>query len=157
VLCDGSSYARTGTYANLFAVIGTTYGSVDGSHFNVPDLRGIFAKGAGTSGQLKDKNGAGNYFAGTLGAYEQDYMQGHKHSLSDPGHYHTFTVYVTVSEGSGYPRSSVYQINPSNPATSTNTTGITMGTPVTDGNNGSPSYGPSTQPANCCLTYIIKV
>ena len=45
VKCDGTSYSRTGTYAALFAVIGTTYGTVDGNHFNVPDLRGEFVRG----------------------------------------------------------------------------------------------------------------
>jgi microcystin-dependent protein len=36
--CDGSAYSRT-TYANLFAKIGTTYGTGDGSTtFNVPNL-----------------------------------------------------------------------------------------------------------------------
>jgi microcystin-dependent protein len=50
LLCDGTSYSRTGATAALFAVVGTTYGSVDGSHFNVPDLRGrtIFGTGTGT-------------------------------------------------------------------------------------------------------------
>jgi len=45
VLCDGASLARTGTYADLFAVIGTTYGSADGSSFNVPDLQGKMPQG----------------------------------------------------------------------------------------------------------------
>lgn len=41
VLCDGSAYSRTVTYETLFAVIGTTYGTGDGSTtFNVPDMRG---------------------------------------------------------------------------------------------------------------------
>lgn len=39
LMCDGSSYLRA-AYPALFAVIGTAYGSVDGTHFNVPDLRG---------------------------------------------------------------------------------------------------------------------
>ena len=39
LLCFGQSLARTGTYAALFSAIGTTYGSVNGSTFNVPDLR----------------------------------------------------------------------------------------------------------------------
>jgi microcystin-dependent protein len=38
LLCDGTSYLRT-TYPALFAAIGVTYGAVDGTHFNVPDLR----------------------------------------------------------------------------------------------------------------------
>ena len=45
VLCDGTSLARAGTYADLFAVIGTTYGTADGSSFNVPDLQGRMPQG----------------------------------------------------------------------------------------------------------------
>ncbi len=48
VLCDGTSYLRAGTYAALFAVIGTAYGSADSTHFNVPDLRGRVPIGVGT-------------------------------------------------------------------------------------------------------------
>jgi microcystin-dependent protein len=40
LLCDASAVSRT-TYADLFAIIGTTYGVGDGSTtFNLPDLRG---------------------------------------------------------------------------------------------------------------------
>lgn len=39
LLCQGQSLLRAGTYAALFAAIGTAYGSVDGTHFNVPDLQ----------------------------------------------------------------------------------------------------------------------
>ena len=52
VLCNGTAYNRTGTYADLFGVIGTKYGVGDGSStFNVPDTRGRFLAGwdAGTS------------------------------------------------------------------------------------------------------------
>ena len=44
LICNGSSYSRT-TYSALFAVIGTNFGSVDGSSFNVPDFRGVFPRG----------------------------------------------------------------------------------------------------------------
>ena len=47
LLCDGTSYLRT-TYANLFTAIGTLWGTVDGTHFNVPDLRGRSVVGSGT-------------------------------------------------------------------------------------------------------------
>ena len=41
VLCNGSAYSRAGTYSNLFAAIGTTYGAGDGSTtFSVPNLKG---------------------------------------------------------------------------------------------------------------------
>ena len=42
--CAGQSLSRT-VYANLFAVISTTWGSVDSQHFNLPDLRGQFVRG----------------------------------------------------------------------------------------------------------------
>jgi len=47
LLCDGSSVLNA-SYSALFAIIGTTYGSADGSHFNVPDLRGRVPVGVGT-------------------------------------------------------------------------------------------------------------
>jgi len=45
LLCDGSAVSRT-TYADLFAVLSTTYGSGDGSAtFNVPQLQGKTPQG----------------------------------------------------------------------------------------------------------------
>jgi microcystin-dependent protein len=62
-ICDGTAYSRT-TYANLFAVIGTTYGVGDNvTTFNVPDMRSQMPIGAGPGG-----NGPGsNLTARTLG------------------------------------------------------------------------------------------
>jgi microcystin-dependent protein len=39
LFCTGASVLRA-TYPGLFAIIGTTYGTADGTHFNLPDLRG---------------------------------------------------------------------------------------------------------------------
>lgn len=39
MICDGTSLLRA-SYPELFAVIGTSFGSVDSTHFNIPDLRG---------------------------------------------------------------------------------------------------------------------
>ncbi len=48
LLCDASAVSRA-TYSALFAIIGTTYGSGDGSTtFNVPDFRGRVPIGVGT-------------------------------------------------------------------------------------------------------------
>jgi microcystin-dependent protein len=44
LLCYGQSLVRA-DYAALFSAIGTTYGAADGTHFNVPDLRGRVAAG----------------------------------------------------------------------------------------------------------------
>lgn len=44
---NGAAVSRT-TYAKLFAVLGTLYGSGDGSTtFNLPDMRGRFIRGTG--------------------------------------------------------------------------------------------------------------
>jgi microcystin-dependent protein len=48
VLCDGSLLSTTGTYAALYAVIGTTYGSGSGT-FAVPNLKGKIPVGVNTS------------------------------------------------------------------------------------------------------------
>lgn len=61
LLCDGSAVSRE-TYADLFAVIGTTFGDGDGSTtFGLPDLRGRFIQGAvqGKDGDLGSVKEAG--------------------------------------------------------------------------------------------------
>ena len=58
LMCDGSAVSRT-TYAELYSVIGTTYGTGDGSTtFNLPDLRGRVAQGAGTLDNINYALGA---------------------------------------------------------------------------------------------------
>ena len=48
LICDGSAVSRT-TQATLFAAIGTAFGTGDGSTtFNIPDMRGQFARGLNT-------------------------------------------------------------------------------------------------------------
>lgn len=73
LLCNGNAVSRA-SYSALFAVIGTTYGSGDGSTtFNVPDLRQKFPLG-------KAASGTGNALGATGGAIDHD------HSV--PAHYH---------------------------------------------------------------------
>ena len=58
LLCDGSAVSRT-TYADLFAVVGTTYGAGDTSTtFNVPDLQGKFPQGKSGTTNLATTGGA---------------------------------------------------------------------------------------------------
>ena len=44
LLCNGASVLRT-SYAVLFTAIGTAYGSVDGTHFTLPDFAAAFPRG----------------------------------------------------------------------------------------------------------------
>lgn len=55
LICGGQSLLRT-DYPALFAAVGTTYGSADGTHFNVPDMRSRVPVGKddmGGSGSLR--------------------------------------------------------------------------------------------------------
>lgn len=58
LICQGQALSRT-EYKDLFDVIGTNFGSGDGSTtFNVPDLRGEFLRGSGTNSH-SDQGGGG--------------------------------------------------------------------------------------------------
>ena len=70
---NGAAVSRT-TYAALFAAIGTTFGTGDGSTtFNVPDLRGEFVRG------LDD--GRGVDAGRALGSAQTDEFESHNHLL----------------------------------------------------------------------------
>ena len=65
--CDGSSLAVT-AYPKLFAAIGYTHGG-GGASFNIPDLRGVFVRGAGTNATTNFGGVSGHTPAGgALGA-----------------------------------------------------------------------------------------
>jgi microcystin-dependent protein len=85
VLCDGSSYLRT-ALPNLYAIIGVLYGSVDGSHFSVPDLRQRFPLG-------KADSGTGNTI-GAQGGTKDQILPVHQHTgnTGDEGAPHQHAV-----------------------------------------------------------------
>lgn len=90
--CDGRAVNRT-TWRRLFAVLGTTYGSGDGSTtFNVPDLRGRVAvclddMGGSDAGRLSVANTLG----GTGGTQTHTLSEGEmpSHTHTGPSHNHT--------------------------------------------------------------------
>jgi microcystin-dependent protein len=102
LLCNGQTPSRI-TYANLFAVIGTTYGAGDGSTFGLPDPMGraIIGVGSGsglTARALAAKSGAETVVIGsanlpthnhTLSAHTHT-SAAHSHTLS--GHTHGITI-----------------------------------------------------------------
>ena len=137
LLADGSAVSRT-TYSALFAAMGTTYGAGDGSTtFNLPDFRGLFPKGTGTTNRAAGKDASGNFYSGILGQYAQDKMQGHKHSVG------------TYYGGSG---SGNAQGTPWNNLYATQYTGD----PSNDGTNGIPRTAHTTEPQSLGVNFIIK-
>jgi len=81
MVCDGASLLRA-DYAELFAIIGTIYGAVDGTHFNLPDMRDRSPMGVGGFIALGGFLGAATH---TLNSGENGV---HSHLVTDPGHAH---------------------------------------------------------------------
>jgi len=117
LLCYGQAVSRT-VYADLFAIIGTTYGSGDGSTtFNLPDLRGRVIAGRDNMGGTRANRLTSTYFGadatgvGVTGGLESQTLStsqipahSHPNSLNDPGHSHKYTDSSGGSHGgSGLP------------------------------------------------------
>lgn len=87
LLCDGSSLLRA-SYPALFTAIGVTYGSADGTHFSLPDLRGrtVVAAGTGSGLTARALAASGGEESHVLTTAESG-LQAHTHST--PAHAHT--------------------------------------------------------------------
>ena len=83
LLCQGQAVSRT-TYADLFGVIGTTYGSGNGStSFNLPDYRGRTLVGVDSSqSEFATLGQTGGEKAHTLTVAE---MPSHRHRITSNG------------------------------------------------------------------------
>lgn len=57
-LCDGASLLRS-EWPELFSVIGTIYGAVDGLHFNLPDTIARYIKGTNVNAGTTQAGGTG--------------------------------------------------------------------------------------------------
>ena len=124
-----SEVSRT-TYATLFAAIGTTWGAGDGlTTFNVPDLQNMFVRGSGAS---------------AVGVYEADTFKSHTHSVTDPGHNHSYFNNPETATAAGGPSPTRNSDTPA--TTGTSTTGISIQ------NTGDTE----TRPVNKRVLYIIK-
>lgn len=109
LLCNGAAIDRT-TFADLFAVLGTTYGVGDGSTtFNIPNMNGRTPIGAGTytdpvSGSVTRTLGASSGAAAHQlvdaenGAHTH-VQNAHAHGITDPGHAHNIVALASPSGG----------------------------------------------------------
>lgn len=142
LICDGTAVSRT-TYASLFAVIGTTWGSGNGSTtFNLPDLRGVFLRGL-------DSN-KGYDASRTFGSYQADGYPSHSHTITDPGHTHSYTA---GGAATGFVSAGAVAVSLSSPTSSTTSPVRVTGITATDAGGGSAA---ETRPKNVAVIYCIK-
>jgi microcystin-dependent protein len=132
--CNGAAVSRS-TYATLFGIIGTTYGSGDGSTtFNVPDLQDNVAVGKSGTKNLASTGGANTVTAtGNIGGSTANatlstaQLASHSHpkggnvtsfALFPPGQTGTYSPDQTGNAGSGQGHSHNMSANFSGDATS---------------------------------------
>lgn len=126
LLCDGAEVSRT-VYADLYAVVGDTYGVGNGTTtFNLPDLQQRFPIGkaaAGTASTLGETGGSIDH-AHSLAAHDHGYtIPDHNHSIAS----HTHTMAHVHDVGSH-----THVVNPSNHYTSYALDGVDQGTGTAD-------------------------
>ena len=100
LMCDGSAVSRT-TYSALFAVIGTTYGTGDGSTtFNLPDFRNNFPVGAGSTYSLNSKGGSADaivpYHRHSVAQVSISSSGAHAHMVSGRSVYNGTSNYIAL-------------------------------------------------------------
>lgn len=145
--CNGDSLLRAGTYADLYAVIGNSYGTADGTHFNVPALQGRFLRGM-NDGSGNDPDSSATYrttiktnsaTGDACGSLQADDFRTHYHALQlnmrDGPNWYTFNGYCRTTDGAG-----TYRGNGGN-------TTVPSNNMVT---------GNETRPKNVYVCYIIK-
>lgn len=151
LLCNGQSLSRT-TYATLYAIIGTKYGTADGNSFNIPDFRGRFLRMIdGGSSRDPDKASrtamnTGGVTGDDLGTIQTSAYLSHSHLAvstgSVTGSAPTSSNYVSYWWGSPSAGTNDYLLQGSNTAASTGKTSLVGGN--------------ETRPINASVNYIIK-
>ncbi len=156
LLCYGQAISRT-TYATLFGIISTTYGTGDGSTtFNLPDLRGRVVAGQDDMGGV-----SADRLTGQTGGVDGDTLGGsggaETHTLTEAelaSHSHAAAMQQAFQESSGITRTALG-------TTADDRDGVYR-TSVSDGggnlliaNTGSDSAHNNVQPT-FILNYIIK-
>jgi len=163
--CNGAAVSRT-TYSALFAIIGTNYGTGNGSStFNLPDLRGEFIRGF--------DNGKGTDSGRSIASSQSAQNASHNHSISLSGTTSTASLTGSITkisetfQSGGGSASGVFTktggVNAGNTPSRVDTSpaaGVDLNashnhTFSASGTSG--SQGSEARPRNIAMMYIIKV
>ena len=150
--CNGANISRS-TFAALFAVIGTRYGTGDGATtFGLPDLRGEFIRGWDNNRNVDAGRNIGSSQGSQNESHDHDADATAVSTITDPGHKHTTLGHGTDDDGGGRVTGSG-DGGSSNSSMNTNQTGISVATSVSiDVDN----EGGESRPRNVAMMYIIK-
>ena len=155
--CNGAAVSRS-TYAVLFAVIGTAYGTGNGSTtFNLPDLRGEFVRGFDNGRGVDNGRSIASSQSSQFGQHNHNVSASSSSSVTDPGHQHSMSVgfFNSLSSGGALAFRDAGTSNRINNAS----TGISVSTStsISQSNRGGTSNSSETRPRSIAMMYIIKV
>lgn len=139
MLCDGRSLLIS-DYPQLFKIIGTSFGSIDSDHFNLPNFSGRVIGAIGTTGNSGDDNhGLGDAVGSenitlTIPQMPSHVHTGttdsagvHNHDITDNGHTHSYINEATTANPAvSLTTTSVAGNSPVSETTGVSTTGITI-------------------------------
>ena len=137
----GSAINSSGSQSGVHNLRMCQHGIADASTFRVPDMRGLFPRGAGAHGTMT-KAAGGAFDGGSVGSTSNDSMQGHWHNM--------------VREQAGGANTILYGGNGTGVILDDLYTKNTARAIVTDSINGTPRTGNETKPASMSLLYCIK-
>ena len=154
--CNGAAVSRS-TYAVLFAVIGTAYGTGNGSTtFNLPDLRGEFVRGFDNGRGVDSGRSIASSQSSQFGQHNHNVSASSSSSVTDPGHKHTmnFNLGNLISSGGAFGMKDSGTADRMNTAT----TGISVSTStsISQSNRGGTSNSSETRPRSIAMMYVIK-
>ena len=155
--CNGAAVSRT-TYAALFAIIGTAYGTGNGSStFNLPDLRGEFVRGFDNGRGVDNGRSIASSQSSQFGQHNHNVSASSSSSVTDPGHQHSMSVGFFNSVNSGGALS--FKDDGTSNRINTAFTGISVSTStsISQSNRGGTSNSSETRPRSIAMMYIIKV
>ena len=154
--CNGAAVSRS-TYSVLFAVIGTAYGTGNGSStFNLPDLRGEFVRGFDNGRGVDSGRSIASSQSSQFGQHNHNVSASSSSSVTDPGHKHTmnFNLGNLISSGGAFGMKDSGTADRMNTAT----TGISVSTStsISQSNRGGTSNSSETRPRSIAMMYVIK-